>query len=821
MFKNALLTAIRNLIRHKTYASINIIGLAVGTAIFLLIAQYTRFEKSYEDFVPGRADIYRVSLTRLRHNDIISASAENYPAVGPALKRDLPEVTAFARLYNLGYKNNVIITNDKATPERISLKQHHFLYADSSFLPMMDYSLVSGDKRTALVQPFSAVISEKFARLWFGPADPMGKTLHMHDDDFNDELVKVTGVFKDLPANTHLKFDVLFSYSTLLARPGSNSIDRFDHTWNRADMYTFIKLRPGADPKTTEARLPAIVKKYKPQLTAAHEEERLHLQPLTSIHLYSDLAEEPEINGNGNLVFFLGIIGIFVLVIAWINFINLSTARAITRAKEVGVRKVIGAGRRQLILRFVTEAALTNLIALGIAYGLLFPILPGFNDISGLALGYPYLLQPWFLGLLAILWIVGTLASGFYPAWVLSSFKPIAVLKGRLSTRTGGAFLRQTLVIGQFMASIALIAGTLIIYRQLHYMMHQDLGMNIDQVVVMDRPGIAAGGKAFKDQIDLFRNELRSSPDIQAVSNTTTVPGMLREWRATVKVLGRPNDSLLVRTTNIDFEYLDVFKMQLLAGRTFSRDYPKDPDTSCILTASAARLLGFKKPSDAIGKTLDVPEWGDVKPIVVGVVNDYHQVSLKKPLEPTLFMCDFYQSEYYAVRVHTTNITRAVDYIRASWDKAFPGNPFEYFFLDDYFNRQYANERRFGQLFTTFAILAVLISCLGLFGLSAYMATQRMREIGIRKVLGASVTGLAILLSMDFLKLVMISILLATPLTWLVMHRWLQDFAYRTTLQWWIFACAGIAALFIALATVSVTAIRTARANPTQTLKTE
>ena len=826
MFRNALITAFRNLLRHKTYSSINIIGLAVGTAIFLLIAQYTRFEKSYEDFIPGRANIYRVSLTRLRNSDVISASAENYPAVGPALKRDLPGITGFARLYNLGYKNNVIITNEEAKPDRISLKQHHFLYADSSFLPMMGYPMIGGEAATALNQPNTAVISEKFARLWFGNSDPIGKTLHMHDDDFNDEWVRVTGVFKDLPPNTHLKFDVLFSYTTLMARPHGNPADRFDHSWNRADMYTFVSLRPGADPKAIEARLPTLVHKYKPQLLAAHEDEQLHLQPLSDIHLYSDLAEEPEINGNGNIVFFLGIIGIFVLVIAWINFINLSTARAITRAKEVGVRKVIGAGRGQLLLRFLTEAALTNFISLTIAYGLLFLVLPGFNAISGLHLDYAYLLHTWFLGGLGLLWLIGTLGSGFYPAWVLSSFRPVIVLRGKFKTGTGGVFLRQTLVVGQFMASIALIAGTLIIYRQLHYMMHQDLGMNIDQVVVMDRPGIAPNDfnnkTAFRAQIDLFRNELKKSPEIEAVTNTTTVPGMLREWRATAKLFGnRSGDSVLVRTSNIDYEYLDVFKMQLLAGRMFSRDYPKDPDTSCILTASAARLLGFKKPADAIGRTLDVPEWGDAKSIVVGVVNDYHQVSLKKTLEPTLFNCDNYESEYYAVRIHTSNITRTLDHIHASWDKAFPGNPFEYFFLDDYFNRQYVNERKFGQLFTTFAILAILISCLGLFGLSAYMATQRMREIGIRKVLGASVTGLAFLLSKDFLKLVVLSILLATPLTWLVMHSWLQDFAYRITIPWWVFACAGITALFIALATVSVQAIRTALANPGKTLKSE
>jgi len=826
MFSNYLKTALRNFLRNKTYSSINTLGLAIGMTVFLLIAQYVKFEHSYEDFVPDKGNIYRVSLTKLRNNEVISASAENYPAVGPALKHELPEITAFARLYNLGYKNNVMITNEQAQPGPIVLKQHHFLYADSSFLPMMGYSMLSGIAQQALTQPFSAVISEKYARLWFGSADPLGKTLHMHDDDFNDEWVKVTGVFKDLPVNTHLKFDVLFSYSTLLARHHGNASERFDKSWDRADMYTFVRLRPATNPATTEAKFPAIVDKYKPGLRANNQRELLQLQPLSSIHLQSDLAEEPEINGNASIVFFLSIIGVFVLVIAWINFINLSTARATTRAREVGVRKVIGASRGQLFLRFIMEAALTNGLALLLAYGLLFPVLPSFNAISGLSLNTSYLTLPWFLALLALLWIGGTLAAGFYPAWVLSAFRPAAVLKGRLRATTGGGRLRQALVIGQFVASIVLIAGTMIIYRQLHFMMHSDLGMNIDQVVVMDRPGIQPNDEsnthAFRSGIDLFRSQLMRTSDIDAVSNMTTVPGMLREWRATVKLWGGgTNDSVLMRTGNIDFDFLKVFKMQLLAGRNFSFDRPHDPDTSAILTASAARLLGFKRPQDAIGRTVVVPEWNSQKAVIVGVVNDYHQVSLRRPLEPTLFNCDFYGSEYYAVRVHTNDMPETLSHIHAAWDKAFPGNPFEYFFLDEYFNRQYANERKFGHLFTTFAVLAILISCLGLFGLSAYIASQRVKEIGVRKVLGASVANITVMLSFDFLRLVLISILIATPITWLTMHGWLQSYAYRIPIQWWVFAAAGLIAISIALLTVSFQAIRAALANPVDSLRSE
>ncbi len=825
MFGNYFKTAFRNLLRNKTYSAINMLGLAVGMAVFLLIAQYVRFERSYEDFVPDRANIYRVSLHTYRNNELIAASAENYPAVGPAMLHDIPQVQSFARLYNMGYKNNVVITNESAKPDPITLKQHRFLYADSAFLPMMGYELVRGNVATALANPFTTVISEKYARLYFGDRDPIGQTLHMHDDDFNDELATVTGVFREVPANTHLKFDVLFSYKTLFTRR-TNSLKRYDQNWTRVDMYTFVRLRPGTDLADVEVQLSALVTRYKPQLAANRETDALQLQPLTSIHLNSDLAEEPEANGDGTIVLFLGLIGVFVLAIAWVNFINLATARAIGRAKEVGIYKVVGATRTHLITRFLAEAAMVNLLSLALAFGIVTATLTPFNAISGLSLDTSYFGRPWFLELLAGIWIAGSLLSGFYPAWVLSSFKPVSVLKGKLMNTSGGTLLRKGLVVGQFVASVALIAGTFIVYRQLNYMMHQDLGMNISQVLILDRPGIAPSDetntKAFRAGIDLFRQELKKSPAIEAVSLPHIIPGMLRELKATVKRYdAAAQDSIVVRTNTMDEDFLKVFKMKLLAGRMFLRSFPQDPDTSVILTLSAAQLLGYKKPEDAIGKTLVINEFNGFKPVVVGVVNDYHQVSFKKPLEPTLFMCDFYEGEYYSIRMKTEHLPKTMDYVRQAWNTAFPGNPFEYYFLDDYFNRQYANDRKFGQLFTVFASLAILISCLGLFGLSSYTASQRIKEIGIRKVLGASVTNITAMLSLDFLRLVLVSILIATPLTWLIMYSWLQSYAYRASIKWWVFALAGLIALVIALLTVSFQAVKAALNNPVKSLRSE
>ncbi len=821
MIRNLLLTAFRNLGKSKFFSGLNILGLALGMAVFLLIAQYVKFEKSYENFIPGAENIYRVKLESFRNGESILSSAENYPGVGPALKLELPEVVSFARLYNMGYKNNVVITyRGKSDP--VAIKQHKFLYADSAFLPMMGYEMLKGNAATALAEPLTTVISESIAKIYFPNEDPIGKTLHLQDDDFNNEQARVTGVFKDLPSNTHLKFDVLYSYKTLLGR-GEWAPRRYDQGWGRKDMYVFVQVRPGTDPKTLESKLPSIVNKYKPELAGTSNRDILSLQPLKSIHLYSELAEEPEANGNARIVLFMTLIGVFVLVIAWINYVNLSTARALERAKEVGVRKVVGAFKRQIIIQFLVESALVNLLSVIIAWVLVLLSLSYFNSLSGLSLNISYLNQTWFIVMILLLWIGGTLLSGFYPAIVMSSFKPVTVLKGKLKNTSGGVLLRRGLVVMQFMASIALISGTIIVYRQLNFMMRRDLGMNIDQVLVTERPAISDTNRVvYNSSIDVFRNEIKKDPSISAVSASLTVPGKQREYKGTIKKNNIPgSDSTIMRVNSMDYEFLETFKMKLVAGRNFSPDFPKDEDTSVIITETGVRLLGFKNPEEAIGKALYVPDFGGWRPIIVGVVNDYHQVSLKKVMDPTIFFCTIHGGEFYSMRVKTANLAETLQQVRQSWAKAFPGNPFEYFFLDDFFNRQYENERKFGKLFTGFAFLAIVIGCLGLFGLSAYTASQRIKEIGIRKVLGASMMDITTMLSRDFIKLIIIAIIIASPIAWFVMNKWLQDFAYRVNLDWWVFALAGLAALVIALITISFQAIKAAMANPVKSLRTE
>ena len=821
MIRNYLKVTFRNLLKHKSFTLINILGLAIGMAVFLLISQYVVFEHSYEHFLPETNNIYRLKLERYLNDELQIASAENFPGAGPALKTELPEVLDYARLYNLGYKNNVIITNQDAQPEPIAFKHRRFLYADSSFLSLMGYELVQGDAATALAKPFTTVISEEYAEKYFGKDNPIGKNLRMQDDDFNDELVEVKGVFKNLPPNTHLKFDVLFSYTSLYSR-FERAPARYNQSWQRKDMYTFLKLKEGTDPIALEAKFPVIVDKYSPELKGQNRKDVLSLQPLTAIHLTSDLAEEAEPNGDARIVFFMGLIGIFVLIIAWINYVNLSTARAIERAREVGVRKVVGAVKGHLVGQFLIEAALVNFLAILLAFGLIMLSLPWFNALSGLSLDISYLLRPWFIATLVGLWLVGTILSGFYPAWVLSSFRPVTVLKGSLKSSSKGILLRKGLVVVQFVASVVLIAGTFIIYRQLNFMLHQDIGVNIDQVLVIERPGIAERDRdAFNSAIDVFRAEIAKSPDINALSSSVTIPGKQREYKAAVKKFGASDeDAFTVRFNSMDYDFMDVFKMKLVAGRTFSEEFPSDRDTNVIITASTVPLLGFDKAEEAIGQTIAIPRfrWN---PIVVGVVNDYHQVSLKKAVDPTMFYCSPYGGEFYSMRLQTEHLPQTLNHIKKSWTTAFPGNPFDYFFLDDYFNQQYQNEQRFGNLAAAFAILAIFIGCLGLFGLSGYMVAQRTKEIGIRKVLGASVSNIVGLLSKDILKLVALAILIATPLAWWAMSHWLQGFSYRIDMNWLVFALAGLVAILIAFLTVGFQGVKAALANPIKSLRSE
>ena len=823
MLRNYFQSAVRNLRKNKFYSSINVLGLAVGIAGFLLIAQYVVFERSYDRFHTNAGQIYRVQLDQYQNDGLMLASAENYPGVGPALTAELPEVLDHTRLYNMGFKNNVVITYEEAPNGPVAFKLERFMYADASFFSVFSFPLVQGNPQTVLAEPFTAVVSETYAKRFFGDADPVGKVLRLQDDDFNDERCRVTGVFADVPANSHLKFDVLFSSQTLYNR-GDWARERYDLTWQRKDFYTYVRVRAGTDPAALAAKFPAVVDKYSPGLAGQQRRDVLSLQPLRDIHLYSDLAEEAEANGSAQVVYFLLIIAGFILVIAWINYINLSTARAMERGREVGVRKALGAFRYQLIKQFMVESLLVNGLAIIIAGGLVSLLLPVFNELAGLRLSeVAFWSQGWLWGLLAGLFVVGSLLSGVYPALVLASFRPARVLKGSLRTGKHGIRLRQALVVFQFAAAIVLVVGTAIVYQQVQYMLSEDLGFNMEQTLVVSRPSIRPQDwEAQKNQYDQFKTELLRSASVQQVSGASYVPGHSRKFKFNFRRYGAPaEEAQAFRVNGVDYDYFDMFEMEMLAGRGFSRDHA-DEDTAVVITELAAQVLGFNDAEDAVGSSLTI-SFGDEEGqmVVVGVVNDFHQASLKEAIEPMVLILEGTQTEYYAMKVSPENLPQTIAHVEATWNKVFPGNPFSYFFLDEYFNRQYQTDQRFSQLIRVFAGLALFIGGLGLLGLSAFTAQQRTKEIGIRKVLGASVVNVMLLLSRDFTKLIVVAIVLAVPLAYFVMDAWLSSYASRIQIGAGIFVLAGGFTLLVAWLTVSWQSVKAAVANPVESLRSE
>jgi putative ABC transport system permease protein len=812
MFKSYFTVAWRNLWNHKLFSAINIGGLALGITSAILLLSYVSLQYSYDDFHGDKKDLYRVNLAPYENNTPLFQSAENYSALGPALKKDFPEVADFARLYNMGYKNNCIFTYNDT-----HFRETKFLYADASFLTLFSFPFEQGDAHTALSQPNTAVVSASTARKLFGDQPALGKSIQMTDDDRNSELCRITGVFKDIPENSHIKFNILISYATLNHR----GMPRYETDWAYKDFYTYVRLRPGTDPKTLETKFPSFISRHIPGEKAAHKESVLSLQPIQKIHLTSGLIDEPEPTGNEKAVFFLIIIAIFIITIAWVNYINLATAGSLNRAKEIGIRKVLGSQRSQLIKQFLIESLGINSISLVIALILVYlsqPVVDRFFQVhlSPLSLiANKYGLT--FIGFL----VAGAFFSGLYPAFVLSSFKPASVLKGKLKSSKNGIALRKSLVVFQFSLSIFLIIGTFIVYQQVHYMLHQDLGLNVNQVLVLDRPGRWDTARhAHNLYVARFKAALQRDPAIETVGMSDELPGKEIRYPSnyTIKNVASENP-IPINTIGIDPDYLQALGIHTLAGRNFSQNYTTD-QAGLIVTESAAGLLGFRTPADAIGKKV----FGDnTSYTVIGVVNDFHQLSLQKKITPTVFQYvnDPREFEYYLVKVKTANLHQTIDHIQNAWNSSFKENPFSFAFLDEYFNRQYKNELQFGVLFGAFSIIAIAIACIGLFALVAFMIGQRTKEIGVRKVLGASIQDLIVLLTKDFVRLVLLANLIAWPLGWWLMNSWLKDFAYHIHISWYIFVSAGLTAVLIALVTVSVQAIKAAFSNPVKSLRTE
>ena len=815
MFKTYFKIAWRSLWRNKLFSGINLGGLAIGIASCLLLLSYVSFQFSYDGFHKNKKVLYRVGLDFYQNNKIVIRSAENYAAVGPALKSDFPEVADEARLYNMGRKNNCVFTYKDR-----HFRETRFLYAEASFLTMFSFPFKEGDPATALSEPYTAVISESTARKLFQDQSALGQSIQLDDDDRNSELCKITGVFKDVPENSHLKFNILISYPTLYHR--RNGKDRFENDWEWKDFYTYILLHSGTDTRELEAKLTAFTNRHIPGEKDNHKESRMVLEPLTKIHLASGRKDEPEATGDQKTVTFLIIIAIFIITIAWVNYINLSIASALNRAKEIGIRKVMGSRRIQLVKQFLTEAFSLNLMAIMLALLLIYSLQPLLNRFFGSDYPLAGLLASsmgwWFLLFL----LSGTIFSGLYPGLVMSSFKPVSVLKGRLKTSRGGLVLRKSLVIFQFSLSIFLIIGTLVVYQQVQYMLHQNIGMNTNQVMVLDRPGKWDTARMTHNLLVAhFKETLEKNTVIENIGMSDELPGKEIRWPSTYSVRDRGIENPIpINTTTIDEHYLSTLGMNLLAGRNFSLNYKTDA-RGLILTESASRMLGFTSPQDAIGKEL----LSDKTPYtVVGVTNDFHQESLLKPMQPAVFQFngrDLREFEYYLVKMKPGNASKVIAAVQEAWRDSFKENPFNYYFMDDYFDQQYQSEIQFGFIFGAFSIIAISIACVGLLALLAFMIEQRTREIGVRKVLGAGLDDIVILLTKDFVRLVFFANIMAWPLGWLLMNNWLKNFAYRIQISWLVFIIAGATAFVIVLATIGVQAFKAAMTNPVKSLRTE
>ncbi|MFI5139453.1 MAG: ABC transporter permease [Sphingobacteriales bacterium] len=818
MIKNYLKIGWRNLWKNKVFSLINILGLSLGMAACFLILQYVNFELSYDHFNKNASDIYRVVNDRYQNNKLIQHGTITYSGVSKAMEDDYPEVQNYTRVLPGG--RQIIIYKDKKIPKEQSLA------VDNSFLSMFSYPLVAGDAKTALKDVNTIVISETLARKVFDIRgdnfDPViGKLIKVSTDVFPS---KITGVLKDVPENSILQFDFLISYQTVIHSYGYKQAD-YDFT--DSDFWHYIQLKAGTDYKAFDAKLAAFGQRHFKGNKVSGSVEKFYLQPLLKAHLYSDMEYEIANTASYTVVWGLLIIALFIIGIAWVNYINLATARSVGRAKEVGVRKVTGATQGQLIRQFLTESFLINIIALVFALVMVYLAQSVFNDLVQHQLSFAYLFKKGLggylisIGLIVVI-LTGIFVSGFYPAFVLSAFKPIMVLKGKFSSSKKGAILRKGLVIGQFAITVVLITGSFVVYKQIKFMNDQKLGVNIDQVLVVNGPVFVKQDTTFVTRTNAFVSELDQIPGVKNAATSYWVPGNEMGRNFDFRALeGDPNTHYTMRFDGVSRDFLKTYNMHLLAGRSFvSTDYnPKfDSLHNVILNLDAIKTLGFKSADGAIGHSILN---GKKKWDIVGVIEDYHQKSLHFPIEPTVLEPAVSIQSQISVKISPQNIAATVAQVKTKYQSFFPGNLFDYSFLDEQFNAQYKDDELYGKAFSIFGGFAIFIACLGLLGLSLFATIQRTKEIGVRKVLGASVSNIVVLLSRDFIKLVVYAIVIAVPIAWYILHNWLQDFAYRITISWWIFGMAGVVAIVVALATISFQAIKAAGNNPVKSLRSE
>ncbi|UCE42306.1 MAG: ABC transporter permease [Candidatus Aminicenantes bacterium] len=805
MLNNYIKIALRNLRRNKLYSFLNIAGLAIGITCCILILLYVQDELSFDRFHEKADRIYRIS-SHFVLKDRVMNFASSAHVQGPMFKEEFPEVENYVRFNDYGSRRMIRY-------EDVTYAEERFIWVDNSVFDVFSFNLIKGNPKEALTKPNTVVITEEIAEKYFGDLDPIGKNLRVH----NDELFMVTGVVENIPTNSHIRPDFLASFVTLDLQPTGNATADLV---NNVDYYTYLLLEEGADYKALEQKLDGFVEKYLgPLIKSIGGSARYELQPLTSIYLYSNLENELERTGEMAYVWLFSGIGLFILLLACLNFMNLSTARSANRAKEVGLRKVVGAQRLQLIKQFIGESMILTFIAILLSLLLVFFTLPIFNSISGKNLAMSYLSNPMLiLGLLGF-FIVVSLIGGSYPAFFLSAFRPVEVLQGRLRRGAKSSVLRIALVSLQFTVSIVLIIGTLIVNKQLNYVRNKNLGYEKEHVIAL-----RIRNEDTQKRHEAIRTALLTNPNILSVSASSSLPLGQNSFSAH-HIAGQPADEMIMLHTQIvDEHFIDTYKMEIVQGRNFSKDFPTDPDEAIIINEATAKKLGWQ--DDPLGKEIEaLMSMTEMKKYrVIGVIKDYHFLSLHEEIQPlVLYNTSPYGGDYYrmSLRVRPENIQDTIGFLRSTWRGFDSQYPLEFVFLDDQYDALYRAEERLGKLFGYFTALAILIGCLGLFGLSSYSAEQRTKEIGIRKVLGATTSNVTMLLVREFTKWVLLAVLIAWPVGYYIMNTWLRNFAYRIGLGVDTFLLSAVLALVIAIITVVYQAVRAAVANPVDSLKYE
>lgn len=809
MFHHFFKIFLRASLKNSTYSIINISGLVLGMTAFMFISLYVWNEKNYDDFHVKKNQIFRVRQDKYNNGELNRQWATGPMGIGSDLKNNFPEVQRFVRLHKGINEYNVIANGETL------FRENHILFASGDFFKMFSFQLLKGIDSLVLRDPFTMVVSESFAKKYFGETDPVGRTLKCNAK----EEYLITGVFKDIDENTHLRFDALFSFESLFKILGPEETNELLTHWGWIGTFTYIELNPTVNAKELQAKLPAFVeKRMGATLREWNEWMDFTLQPISSIHLHSNTSDELKPNGNGQTTDFLTLIAIFILVMAWINYINLATAKSMERAKEVGIRKLLGGARLQLVKQFLFESFTMKLVALLITILLIGLLLPSFSSMIGSTIDGAILMTIRVWVFIALMFVLGVIVSGLYPAIVMSGFMPISILKGRFQSSSKGTYLRKGLVTIQFVTSIILIIGTFLVYKQIQFIRNSPTGINMEQILVINGP--AATDSTYSSQLKAFCQSLIQYPDIKRVTVSTDVPGHhIRNTSGNVRLVGQDVDKgNSYQAIMTDENFISAYGLSLIEGRNFSGNL-NDQWKKAIVNETAMKLLGFRESDKILGQKIYL--WSDT-PEIIGVIKDYHQESLKQEVKPLVLVYDTEVTDFYSLKIKTSHpIKELVHIAEAKYKEAFPDNPFHYFFLNDHYNEQYQADQQFGKVIGLFTMLAVIIACLGLLGLSSYLVLQRTKEIGIRKILGATARQIMILVSKEFILTILVANFISWPIVYLLIKDWLNSFAYRIDLDLLNFIIPSLSILLIAMLTIATQSIKSANVDPVKNLRTE